>query len=192
MKRDADISVLLAAARTGDARCESQLFDAVYAELRRLARAQMRSERPDHTLQASALVHEAYIRMLGHFDVGWENRAHFFKTAAGTMRRILIDHARARNARKRDGALQRVALDEPLAWTTDEDASRLVMLNDALEKLAGWDPRQATVVELRFFAGLSVEETAEVLGVSPKTVKRDWSLARAWLQTQIEGASGVR
>jgi RNA polymerase sigma factor (TIGR02999 family) len=124
--------------------------------------------------------------------MGWEHRAHFFTTAAGTMRRVLIDHARARNARKRPGGLKRVDLDREIQLFTDDDSDRLLIVDAALEKLAAWDARQAKVVELRFFGGLTVEETADILKVSPKTVKRDWSMARAWLQTQIEGATGVR
>lgn len=190
MKSDPDISALLARARAGDRRSESRLFDAVYGELRRLAAAQLRNERADHTLQPSALVHEAYLRLVGRSELRLENRAHFFTVAAGTMRRILIDHARARHARKRQGALKRVDLD--LAVVEDRNAERLLVVDGALRKLADWDPRQAQVVELRFFGGLTVEETATALGISAKTVKRDWSLARAWLQTQIEGPLGVR
>jgi RNA polymerase sigma factor (TIGR02999 family) len=186
-----EISTLLAAARAGDRNCQSRLFEVVYAELRHMAAGQLRNERSNHTLQPTALVHEAYVRLLGRSEVPWENRAHFFSTAAGTMRRILVDHARARRAQKRDGALQRVDLDQHTFVFDDDDAERLIIVNDALDQLAEWDARQARVVELRFFGGLTVEETADALRVSPKTIKRDWALARAWLQTKLEGDSRV-
>lgn len=187
-----DISALLAGARAGDSSSESRLFEAVYAELRRMAAGQLRHERPDHTLQPSALVNEAYLRLLGAAEVGWDNRAHFFKTAAGVMRNILVDHARAKRAHKRDGRLQRVELDwEPAAFA-DNDIERVIAVDDALRKLAEWDARQAKVVELRYFAGFDVVETAEILGVSEKTVKRDWSMAKAWLQTQFEDGGLAR
>jgi RNA polymerase sigma factor (TIGR02999 family) len=191
MAARSEITTLLAAARAGDRDCQSRLFEAVYGELRRIAAAQLRGERRDHTLQPTALVHEAYIRLLGRGDVPWENRAHFFSTAAGTMRRILIDHARTRKADKRDGKLKRVDLDETPAAFVEEDADRLLAVDEALGRLAQWDERQARVVELRFFGGLTVEETADVLAVSVKTVKRDWAMARAWLQTQLEGDEHV-
>jgi RNA polymerase sigma factor (TIGR02999 family) len=185
-----DVSTLLARARAGDRLSQERLFEVVYAELRRIAASFMRRERSNHTLQPSALVNEACVRMLGRAEAGWENRAHFFKTAAGVMRNILIDYARTRNARKRDGLLERVELDwEPLACAA-ADPERLVAVDVALEKLAAWDERQARVVELRFFAGFDVDETADILGVSPKTVKRDWSMARAWLLNEIGGQSG--
>ena len=182
-----EVSALLAGAKAGDRACASRLFEVVYSELRRMAAAKLRNERPNHTLQPSALVHEAYVRLIGPAAEGWENRAHFFKTASGIMRNILVDHARAHRARKRDGALQRVDLDfEPTA-SPDSDIDRMLAVDEALSKLAAWDARQAKVVELRYFAGFDVVETAGILGVSEKTVKRDWSMARAWLQTQLEG-----
>jgi RNA polymerase sigma factor (TIGR02999 family) len=180
-----EISALLAGARAGDRLCEARLFEAVYAELKRMAAAQLRNERPSHTLQPSALVNEAYIRMLG--APGWDNRAHFFKTASGVMRRILVDHARKRRADKRDGKLQRVDLDWEAAVIADDDVERVIAVDEALDRLAQWDGRQAKVVELRYFSGFDVIETAQILGVSEKTVKRDWSMARAWLQSQLEG-----
>jgi RNA polymerase sigma factor (TIGR02999 family) len=156
-----------------------------------MAAAQMRNERPGHTLQPSALVNEAYLRLLGRTDVSWENRAHFFSTAAGTMRRILIDHARARRAQKRDGALQKIDLDAVPALFADDDAERLLAVDDALQTLAEWDARQAEVVTLKFFAGLSTEEIAAALNVSERTVKRDWRMARAWLLTRLGDAGSV-
>jgi RNA polymerase sigma factor (TIGR02999 family) len=192
MTQGVDITTLLTGARAGDREAQARLFEVVYGELRRMAAGHLRNERRDHTLQPSALVHEAYLRLLGRLDVPWENRAHFFTTAAGTMRRILIDHARTRRAQKRDGALRRVDVEhEPSAFAVDADADRLLVVDEALTRLAAWDERQARVVELRFFAGLTVDETAEVLGISSKTVKRDWSMARAWLQTQFEGGERV-
>lgn len=188
----ADVSTLLARARAGDRSSQERLFEVVYGELRRIAASYMRNERHNHTLQPSALVNEACARMLGRADAGWDNRAHFFTTAAGAMRHVLIDYARGRNAKKRDGLLERVDLDwQPLASAATAP-ERLVALDVALEKLAAWDERQAKVVELRFFAGFDVDETAEILGVSAKTVKRDWSMARAWLLTQIEGSPDGR
>jgi RNA polymerase sigma-70 factor (ECF subfamily) len=156
----------------------------VYNELRRVARRYLRSERPDHTLQPTALVHEAYIRLLGQREIMWQNRAHFFGVAAQLMRRILVDHARAHQAEKRGGHKQKVPLDEALEYTADKSAE-LVALDEALDRLAARDPRQARVVELRFFAGLTEQETAELLGISVRTVKRDWDVARAWLYKEI-------
>jgi RNA polymerase sigma factor (TIGR02999 family) len=183
--KSGDVSALLAGAKAGDRTCESRLFDVVYGELRQMAAAKLRHERADHTLQPSALVNEAYVRLLGPAAAGWDNRAHFFKTASGIMRNILVDHARARRAHKRDGALQRVDLDfEPIAFA-DGDLERTLVIDEALTKLAAWDARQAKVVELRYFVGLDVVETAEILGVSEKTVKRDCSMARDWLYAQL-------
>jgi RNA polymerase sigma factor (TIGR02999 family) len=176
-------------ARGGDRQGEARLFEVVYDELRRIAAAQLRKERPDHTLQGSALVNEAYLRLFGRHPATFVNRAHFFSIAASTMRRILIDHARARQAEKRQSPPANAASAEN--FLVDNDADRLLAVDAALHRLAEWDPRQAKVVELRFFGGLTVEETADALGISSKTVKRDWSLARAWLHTQIEGPSHV-
>ena len=187
MAEPADITGLLVAARAGDASAQNRLFDRVYSELKALAAAKLRAERADHTLQPSALVNEAYLRFLGRTDVTWENRAHFFATAAGTMRRILIDHARAKRADKRDGALRRVELDDGIALA-DQDVDGLIAVDEAMSQLAEWDERQATVVSLKVFAGLQCEEIAEVLHVSDRTVKRDWRMARAWLVTRLKGA----
>jgi len=186
-----DVTALLAAARRGDHESQGRLFDVVYHQLRGMAAAQMRKERPGHTLQPSALVNEAYVRLLGRGDVPWENRAHFFTTAAGTMRRILIDHARAKRAAKRDGALRRVDLDDAPALFADDDADRLIAVDDALQTLAEWNARQATVVSLKFFAGLSTEEIASALNVSERTIKRDWRMARAWLLSRLGARPGV-
>jgi len=157
---------------------------AVYGELRKLAAAKLRNERPNHSLQASGLVNEAYIKLAGLNRVDWQNRAHFFGFAARAMREILVDHARARRADKRGGALQPVSLDSAVVLEQGS-VTDVLAVDEALSSLARKDPRAARVVELRFFAGLSIEETAEVLDVAPRTVKRDWQLGRAWLRRQL-------
>jgi RNA polymerase sigma-70 factor, ECF subfamily len=179
-----DITVLLSELRAGNRSAESKLMPLVYSELRRVARRYMRSERPDHTLEPTALVHEAYLRLVGQREINWQNRAHFFGVAAQLMRRILVDHARARKAEKRGGHEPRLALDEGLAFT-EEKSAELLALDEALTRLSQRDPRLGRAVELRFFAGLSEEEAAEVLGISTRTVKRDWQTARAWLYKEI-------
>ena len=158
------------------------LFPVVYDELRRLAERHLRRERPGHTLQPTALVHEAYLRLTEARRIDWSDRAAFFGAAATTMRRILVNHARDRGAQKRGGGAAPRPLDEALDVPTDAPDDALLAVDEALTALAALDPRQARVVELRYFAGLSVEETAEVLGVSPATVKREWSTAKAWLR----------
>jgi RNA polymerase sigma-70 factor, ECF subfamily len=179
-----EITGLLAEMRGGNREAEARLIPLVYKELRRLADYYMRLERPDHTLQATALVHEAYIRLLETREVDWQNRAHFFAVAAQLMRRILVDHARGVRAEKRQGTRKRVQLESALVYC-DEHSDELIDLDRALTQLAVWDPRQCRIVEMRFFGGLSVEETAEVLGISSRTVKRDWNVARAWLYSQL-------
>lgn len=159
----------------------------VHGELRRLARRQMAGERSGHTLQTTALVNEAYMRLVDLDRVKWQDRAHFFAMSARLMRRILVDHARLRRSQKRGGSSTQIAFDE-LAIATDRRRD-LVALDDALEALAALDPRKAQVVELRFFGGLSVPETAEALGVSPQTVMRDWRLAKVWLLREIGRAA---
>jgi len=171
--------------RNGNREAESRLVPLVYDELRKLARHYMRSERPDHTLQATALVHEAYLRLIGQREVDWHNRAHFFGVAAQSMRRILVDHARAHLAEKRGGADKAMSLDEASA-IGNAGRGDLVVLDEALARLAARDPRQSRIVELRFFGGLKEEEVAEVLGVSSRTVKREWRMARAWLYKEIQ------
>ena len=161
------------------------LLPLVYDELHRLARRHIGRERPDHTLQTSALVNEAYLRLVDQRNVHWQNRAHFFSIASRLMRRILVDHARSRQFAKRGGGLRRVSLDEA-SVVSQNRAADLVALDDALTSLAAVDPRKCQVVELRFFGGLSVEEIARVVGVSPVTVMRDWSTAKAWLHRAIE------
>ena len=178
------VTALLVAWGHGDHAALEQLIPLVHAELRRLARRQMGHERRGHTLQATALVNEAYLRLIDISQVQWQNRAHFFAMSARLMRRILVDFARARHYQKRGGGAQKVSLDEALV-VSDERGEDLVALDDALQALAVVDPRKSQVVELRFFGGLSVEETAEALHVSPDTVMRDWKLAKVWLVREL-------
>lgn len=179
-----EVTLLLRAMKSGDEAAAGRLLPLVYNELHRLARHYMQRERSDHTLQPTALINEAYLR-LAHDNVDWQSRQHFIGVAATVMRRVLVDHARAHNAAMRGGDLQRVELDEGLALS-GERSSEVLALHDALSRLEEINPRQAKVVELRYFAGLSVEEIAGVLDVSPRSVKRDWALARLWLFKEIE------
>jgi RNA polymerase sigma factor (TIGR02999 family) len=179
-----EITELLVAWRNGDRAALDKLTPLVYGELHRLAHQYMRKERPGHTLQTSALLNEAFVRLVDQRDVQWRNRAHFFGIAAQMMRRILVDYARSRHYAKRGGGGQRVSLDEGML-ASEARAAEVVSLDDALTALADVDERKSQIVELRFFGGLSIEEAAEVLGVSPGTVKRDWTLAKAWLHRQI-------
>ena len=182
-----DVSAILRAWSDGDQQALDRLTPIVYDELRRLARRYMRRERPGHSLQTSALVNEAYMRLVDYKRMQWQNRAHFFAVSAQLMRRILVDHARRRNL-KRGGGVPHVSLDDA-ATVTDDAATDLVALDDAMNTLARLDPRKVRVVEMRFFGGLSVEETAEVLKVSPITVMRDWSSAKAWLYRELTGGT---
>lgn len=176
---------LLSQLRKGGEAGVSTLIPTVYAELRRLARAFLSHERPGHTLQATALVHELYLRLIPQDEATWADRNRFIGIAAHVMREILVEHARARNRQKRGGGQERVPLDDRFAVISSQDADVWEDLDAALERLAKLDPRQAQVIELRYFGGLTVEETAQVLEVSPKTVKRDWSIARAWLRREL-------
>ncbi len=181
-----EVTRLLVELRGGSPEAEAQLIPLVYKQLHRLAASYMRRERPDHTLQATALVNEAYVRLVSQEATGWQDRAHFFGVAARLMRQILVDHARARQAGKRGGLVEKLPLDQALEFSPAR-SRELIELDSALESLGRLDPQQARVVELRFFGGLTVEETAEVLGISPRTVKRDWSVARAWLHGELSG-----
>lgn len=181
----ADVTELLLAWKEGDSAARDALFDAVYDELRRLARIRLARERPDQSLAPTALVHEAYLKLVDQRRVQWQNRSHFFAIAGKVMRRILVDHARARAAAKRGGDV-RVPLDDVEAALAPLEIDVLA-LDAALEKLASLDRRQSELVELRFFAGLTVEETAATLDVAPITVKRDWALAKAWLFRELQG-----
>ena len=182
-----DVTALLDELSKGKPEAADHLIPVVYQELRRLAGAYMRRERDGHTLQATALVHEAYLKLVEQRSVNWQSRSHFFGIAAQIMRRLLVDHARGHLRDKRGGGQQLVPLVDALVFSP-EQSSALVELDGALERLAAMDARQARIVELRFFGGMTVEETAEVLGVSPKTVKRDWSVAKAWLHGELKAA----
>ena len=180
-----EVTRLLAELRKGDAQALDVLLPLVYSELRRQARRYLQRERPDHTLQATALVNEAYLKLVEQRNVHWQNRAHFLGVAAQAMRRILIDHARTHRRMKRGGAIPNVTLNEDLIAGEGRSID-LLALDEALHRLGSLDPRQAKVVELRYFGGLSVEESAEVLKVSPATIKRDWTMAKAWLHSELE------
>jgi RNA polymerase sigma factor (TIGR02999 family) len=182
----ADATALLLAWDHEGEDARSRLIELLYGELRRIAQRSLRRERPDHSLTPTALVHEAYLKLIDQRRVHWQNRAHFFAVAARLMRRILVDHARARGTAKRGGG-SKVALEEADAATVPLDAD-LLALDAAIEKLGRLDPDQSRLVELRFFGGLTVDETAAVLGVAPITVKRRWALARAWLFRELRQA----
>lgn len=184
--RPSEVTLLLADVRAGRAGAADRLFPLVYDELRRLAASYLRRERRDHTLQPTALVHEAFLRLVGAEDQRWESRAHFLAVAARAMRRILIDHARGRHAQKRGGKAAKVSLADLDQPAVDRD-DYLIALDEALERLGRLDERQARVVELRFFGGLTIEEAAAVLGVSHATVERDWNVAKAWLHREVTG-----
>jgi RNA polymerase sigma factor (TIGR02999 family) len=171
----------------GDRAALDKLMPLVYDELHRLAHRYMSRERPDHTLQTTALVHEAYLRLIDQTHVRWQNRAHFFGIAANVMRQILLQHARSHHAAKRGGARPSLSLEDAVGLSK-EPAVDLVALDDALTSLAAYDPQKSRIVELRFFGGLTVDETAEVLGLSPRTVKREWRVAKAWLYNAMINA----
>ena len=181
-----EVTRLLGELRRGSPEAEAELLPLVYEHLHRLAAHYMRQERPDDTLQATALLNEAYLRLVSQENTNWQDRAHFFGLAARLMREILVDHARGRQAGKRGGLAEKLPIEEARNFSPVK-SRELVELDDALRSLAELDPQQAKIVELRFFGGLTVEETAEVLGISPRTVKRDWSVARAWLHGEISG-----
>jgi RNA polymerase sigma factor (TIGR02999 family) len=181
---DGQVTLLLKAMKNGDESAAGKLLPLVYNELHRLAKSYMRRERPDHTLQPTALINEAYLR-LAQDSVDWQSRQHFIGVAANVMRRLLVDHARARNAEARAGGLQRVELEEGL-MVSSERSGEVLALHDALTRLEAVDPQQAKVVELRYFGGLSVEEIGALLEISPRTVKRHWALARIWLLKQMQ------
>lgn len=174
---------MLLAWRKGDSSALGKLMPLVYKELRQLAKNYMAAERPGHTLQTTALINEAYLRLVDHKEMQWQNRAHFLAVAAQAMRRVLVDHARTRDAAKRGGGAAKASLED--AARVAARPEELIALDEAMTDLAAIDPRKSQVVELRYFGGLSVEETAEVLGVSPVTVMRDWSTAKAWLLRAI-------
>ena len=179
-----DVTILLTKVTKGNEDAVAQLIPLVYDEMRRLAGRYMRRERTNHTLQATALVHEAYLRLVQQRS-DWRSRAHFFGVAAQVMRRILIDHARGHLRIKHGGQREAIPLDEGMVFS-ESKSEELLAVDEALDRLAKLDPRQSKIVEMRFFGGLTVEETAEALGISPITVKRDWNLARAWLYGELE------
>jgi len=181
-----EVTQLLLDWSQGDQAALDKLIPLVYQELRMLAQRHMRRENPGHTLQTTALVHEAYVRLIDQKNVRWQNRAHFFAVAARLMRRILLDRARGRICSKRGGGARQMSLDEAADFSLDR-AAEMIALDDALESLAAIDPRKSQVVEMRFFGGLSVDETAETLQVSPETVLRDWRLAKVWLLREMSG-----
>jgi RNA polymerase sigma factor (TIGR02999 family) len=184
-----DITALLSETELGNQEAEGKLIPLVYDELKQLARRYMRRERSDHTLQTTALVHEAYLKLVRQQAVSSQSRSHFLGIAAHLMRRILIDHARGHLRGKRGGVKEHLPLNEALVFSPQR-SEELVKLNEALERLSTIDPRQGRIVELRFFGGLSVEETSEFLGISPKTVKRDWAVAKAWLHGELRRDDG--
>jgi RNA polymerase sigma-70 factor, ECF subfamily len=177
------VTQLLKAMHAGDEQAAESLLPLVYAELHRLAKGYMRRERPDHTLQATALINEAYLKLVGE-DIDWNSRAHFIGLAANVMRRVLVDYARAHNAEQRGGGLQRVEMQDELAISAQQ-LDEVEHLDEALKKLEKENPRQARVVELRYFGGLSVEQIGALLQIAPRSVKRDWALARIWLFRQL-------
>jgi RNA polymerase sigma factor (TIGR02999 family) len=182
-----NITQLLVELSHGDRDKVDLLLPMIYEELRRLAASYLRRERPDHTLQPTALVHEAYLRLIDQTRVNWQNRAHFFGVAAQIMRRLLVDHARKHNAGKRGYDFQKLSLDENIDKAAERNAE-IVALDDALKALALVDEQKARIVELRYFGGLTVEETAEAMGVTPITIERHWRMAKAWLHSQLKGA----
>ena len=179
-----EVTALLRRIVDGDEEGIQRLIPLVYGELRQLAARQLRDERPDHTLSPTSLVHEAFLKLTGHAPVNFEGRSHFFRVAAQAMRRILVDHARRRTAQKR-GRQHQVTLDAEVEASLATSSQDILGVDEALERLALLDARQAQVVELRYFVGLSIEETADVIGTSVATVKRDWMVARAWLQREL-------
>jgi len=179
-----EITQLLIAWNQGDQRARDELMPLIYNELRRLARSHLRRERINHTLQPTALVHEAFLRLIDQSQVNWRNRAHFFGIAARLMRQILINHAEARRAAKRGGEAERISLNDVDQFTVEQGLD-LAPLHEALNRLEQIDPPQSRIVELRYFSGLTIEEIAEVMGISTATVKREWSTARAWLRREL-------
>jgi RNA polymerase sigma factor (TIGR02999 family) len=180
------ITILLQRLKEGDRAAESKLMEVVYDRLRRIARREMQREHRGHTLQPSELVSQLYIRLLHGAPVDWQNRAHFFALAARNMRRILVDHAKKNSAEKHPPAHLRVSLDDAFP-SVDPQSEELLVLDQALQRLASWDERQAQIVEMRVFAGLTVEEAAAAMGISERTVKSDWAMARAWLFEELSG-----
>jgi len=185
-----EVTVLLEKWSLGDRDALDELMPLIYSELRRLAGSHFRRERADHTLQSTAVVHEAFMRLAGQREVRWQNRAHFYGIAAQMIRRILLDYARAHRAGKRGSGAVKLQLDEAIA-VPERNNVEIVALNDALDRLSAMDERQARIVELRYFSGLSIEETAEVMQLSPATIKREWNTARTWLLREMSRGAAV-
>ena len=186
MPQSSDVTILLNRINEGDGKAPEELLPLVYGELRKLAHSYLQNERSDHTLQATALVHEAYIRLVDWEKVSWQNRAHFFAVSASVMRKILVDYAREKMAQKRNFG-QKLSLDEANSFPSQTKREvDLIALDDALEKLVKFDKTQSKIVELRFFGGLTIEETAHALKISPATVKREWTVAKTWLFREIK------
>jgi RNA polymerase sigma-70 factor, ECF subfamily len=181
-----EISFLLEEWSSGNQSALDQLMPIIYDELRRVAHAYMKRERAGHTLQTTALVNEAYLKLVNQERAQWHNRKHFFAVSAQLMRRILVDRARTKNYQKRGGGEQTVSLDKALTISADNQAAEIIALDEALKELSAFDERKSQVVELRYFGGLSVEETADVLKIAPVTVRRDWTAAKAWLYSRIK------
>ena len=176
----------------GNSNALDELLPLVYDELRRQARRFLRKERPNHTLQSTALIHEAYLNLVEQKHISWQNREHFFAISANVMRRILVNYANARHRKKRGGAAENLELDEPIFGAAQTRDSDLLALDEALTRLAKKDKQQARIVELRYFSGLTIEETADILGISPATIKRDWKMTKAWLYRELCGDYGIR
>jgi RNA polymerase sigma factor (TIGR02999 family) len=181
------VTELLLQFSNGNQAVVNDIFPLIYGELKKIANNYLRNERGSHTLQPTALVHEAYLKLVDHTRINWQNRAHFLGMAATMMRQILIDHARRHRAGKRGGEHENLSLEDELVIVSDEKSMDLIALDDALKELAKFDEQKSRIVELRYFGGLSIEETAEVLGVSEITVKRHWRMAKAWLAEAING-----
>ena len=181
------ITEMLIELTDGNKEVVNHILPHIYDELRRLASSYLRKERSNHTLQPTALVHEAYMKLIDQNRVKWQNRAHFFGIAAQVMRRILMDHARKHQAEKRGGEYEKLPIEEEILIVSHDKSAELIALDEALEELSKLDPDKAKIVELRYFGGLSIEETAEVMGVSVPTVNRHWKMAKAWLFSQISG-----
>jgi RNA polymerase sigma factor (TIGR02999 family) len=183
--RTREISRILKSWSDGDRQSRDELIASVYEELHKIAAQYLRRERSDHTLQPTALVHEAYLKIVDISDITWQDRAHFFAVSSNVMRQILVDYARARETEKRGRGFKTIALEDAISFSEDKTDVDLLALDEALEHLSTFDPQQSRIVELRFFGGLTIEETAEVQGISPATVKREWTVARSWLYRKI-------
>lgn len=189
--RSKEVSLLLQAWSDGDRNAVDKLLPLVYDELHRQAHRFLRRERQGHTLQTTALIHEAYLTLVDQNRVNWQNREHFFAISANLMRRILVNYANARLRKKRGGSLEKLELDDTILIATKKRDFDLLALDEALTRLAAMDKQQAEIVELRYFSGLTIEETASVMGISPATIKRDWKMTRAWLYRELSGRDGT-